>query len=372
MEQLEQLVAQAKNGDNQAFSKLYDYSYDTVYGECLKNLHNALDAEDVTQESYVLIFRRLDQLQDPSKFLGWSRRIAHNASVDYIQHHQRKAGKDDYKPPVTTDEYEGMDEIAGEDTERSPEEQAEQKMLQELLQQAMDNISPERATSLALYQQGHSYQEISEILRIPVGTVKSHVYYAKQALRKEIEKIERREGVQIHGFTLIPLASGGVKVELKPAGQPQGNSFIQAETTTASSSASAMKEEIGKKVLHTAGKAGAAQSALWPKLVAIGVAILVIAGGIALAVHQASRNNFATRTAAGTGTAVTQTVSASENGAGQPSRSSTTLNASRRAAQNNTGARQRAVSQETTAPVTRVQQTVPATTETPTREIYTF
>lgn len=371
MKELEQLVTKAQGGDEQAFAQLYEISYDTVHGECLKNLHNALDAEDVTQESYVLIFRRLNQLQDPSKFLGWSRRIAHNASVDYIQHHQRKAGRDDYKPPVTSDEYQGMDEIAGEDTELSPEEQAEQKMIQELLQTAMDNISPERATSLALYQQGHSYQEISEILRIPVGTVKSHVYYAKQALRKEIEKIERREGVQIHGFTLVPLAAGGVKVEMKPAGQPKGNGFISAETAV-SSSESAMKEEIGKKVLRTAGKAGTARTALWAKILAVGIAVLVIAGGIVLAVNRASKTNFATQTK--TGKAGSQSVSVQAEGSAAREPITTVRNNTRPSArrQNNTGARQNAVPQETTAAATRPSQTTPQTTDSPTREIYTF
>lgn len=188
---IEQLVASAKQGDNQAFRELYDYSYEVVQKECLKNLHNSIDAEDAMQETYLSIFRRLDSLKDPQKFLGWARTIAHNTCVDYIVHQKRKVGKDDFKPPVSDDRFEGMDKIDLEDEELSPEDKAEQDMIHGLLQTALDDIPIQRATCLALYQQGISYREISEQLSIPMGTVKSNVYYAKKALKKKIEKIER-------------------------------------------------------------------------------------------------------------------------------------------------------------------------------------
>lgn len=277
MEAIEQVLANAEQGDSAAFRQLYDYSYETVYGECIKNLHNPLDAEDVTQDSYLTIYRRLKDVKDPQKFLGWCRRIAHNASVDYIRKHQRKAGKDDYKPPVSDETFEGMDQVAGEDTDLLPEEQAEQDMIHELLQTAMDDIAPQRATCLALYQQGTPYKEIAQMLSLPVGTVKSNVYYAKKALRKKIEEIEHKEHVQIHGFTLIPVAGGGVKVQMDPQ---FGSAFISAESSAAPNT----QEQIWNRVSSRLSKSRHPV----PTWVKIGSGVLIAAViliGVLFALH---------------------------------------------------------------------------------------
>lgn len=284
MENLEQLVTAAQHGDSEAFNQLYEYSFSTVKNECMKVLHNSLDAEDAIQETYIRIYKRLSSLKDPAKFLGWCRMIAHNCSVDYIAHHQRKAGKDDYKPPVSYDDYSGMDQVNLEDTELTPEEQAEQKMVHKLLQEAMDSIPPQRATCLALYQQGNSYKEISEILSIPLGSVKSNVHYAKSALKQVIEKIEREENIQVHGFILIPIKG---KVEVK-MDSPEIGSFIHSNTTQPS----ALKEDIWEEVSTTISKSGKSSMHLWQKVTAIALSLAVIVGGIAFAVNRAGQKDF--------------------------------------------------------------------------------
>lgn len=284
MENLEQLINSAQHGDSEAFNQLYEYSFSTVKTECLKVLHNSLDAEDAIQETYIRIYKRLSSLKDPSKFLGWCRMIAHNCSVDYIAHHQRKAGKDDYKPPVSYDDYSGMDQVNLEDTELTPAEQAEQKMVRALLQEAMDSIPPQRATCLALYQQGNSYKEISAILAIPLGTVKSNVYYAKSALKQVIEKIEREENVQVHAFTLIPIA-GKVKVRID---SPDNESFIHSEPAQPS----AMKEDIWEGISKGISKSSKVPIASWKKITAVVLSLAVIVGGIVFAVNRAGQTDF--------------------------------------------------------------------------------
>lgn len=363
MDHIEQTLAEAIQGDTKAFRQLYDFSYETVYGECIKNLHNSLDAEDVTQETYIIIYRRLGDLKGPEKFLGWCRRIAHNASVDYIRKHQRKAGQDDYKPPVSDEDFTGMDQIAGEDTELSPEEQAEQKMVQELLQNAMNDITPQRATCLALYQQGNTYKEIGEMLSLPIGTVKSNVHYAKQGLRKKIEQIEKREHVRIHGFTLIPLANGGVQVQLTI---PTDNSFIHAETGLKSS---AMQEEIWQSVKRAINPHQALHM-VWLKAGAIIIAAIVVIGGVTLAVHQTSKNNAQTATAT-TYNSATQKAD-SENGQPQKRQSTALVSNS---SQNRQTDNQRQMSVPTGT--TRVRENITTHQEVQTiaeetREYYTF
>lgn len=282
MEQIAEKIEAAKRGDTAAFNELYQYSYDTVRAECLKVLHNPLDAEDTIQETYILIYRRLSSLKDPKKFLSWCRTIAHNESVSFIVHQRRKAGLDDFKPPVSDENYAGMDELAGLDYDASPVERAEQKMLHQLLQDAMDGIPAQRATCLALYQQGDSYKEIASQLSIPVGTVKSNVFYAKEALRKKIRQIERKENVQIHGFVLIP-AAGHVEVRMKP---PAGSGFIQAKVSD-----SAMEEEIWKKVSKKIRRPSRSGAMTWQKVASIVLVAAVVVAGIVFAAGRAGRNN---------------------------------------------------------------------------------
>lgn len=282
MEQIAEIIEAAKRGDTTAFNELYRYSYDTVRTECLKVLHNSLDAEDIIQETYILIYRRLSSLQNPARFLSWCRTIAHNESVSFIVHQKRKVGLDDFKPPVSDENYAGMDELAGLDYDASPEAKAEQKMLHQLLQDAMDGIPAQRATCLALYQQGNSYKEIASQLSIPVGTVKSNVFYAKEALRKKIRQIERKENVQIHGFVLVP-AAGHVNVSLKP---PAGGGFIQAQVSD-----SAMEEEIWKKVSRRIRRGSRSGAMTWQKVLSIVLAVAVIATGIVVAAGRAGKNS---------------------------------------------------------------------------------
>lgn len=289
MQPLEPLIAASIKGDMEAFNHLYEYSYPVVEHECLKILRNSFDAEDAIQESYIIIYKKLGSLKEPDKFLGWCRVIAHNTSVNYIAKRDRKAGKDEPRPPVSDDNYTGMDMLDGEDTEVTPEEKAEQDLVKQYLQKALDNIAPAQSLCLALHQQGYTYNQISEITALPVGTCKSNVHYAKTALKKEIRRIEQKENIQIHGFVIVPAAGRAV---VQMAGQQSGGSsgFIQADTP-----ASSGKDDIWDNLVKELPRSAASGMPLWRKIVAIAVAAVIIVGGIVLAVNRAGHTNFATR-----------------------------------------------------------------------------
>lgn len=287
-DELKETIELVKQGDSSAFRKLYDYSFPVVQGECLKILHNPIDTEDVTQEVYLKIYKKLESLKKPETFLGWCKQIAHNTSVDYIVHQKRKTGKDDYKPPVSDDSYEGMDQISLEDTELLPDEQAEQKerqkQLQSVLQQALNEIPPQRALCLALYEQGTSQQEISQKLRIPVGTVKSNIHYAKQALRKEIKQIEQKQEVQIHGFVLIPQGNT-VTIQL-----PSSGTHFIASSIIDSSAKKAVWKSLSKTLFPSS------KNGIWKKIIVGVLSLTILGGGIGLAVNQANQEEQKTTT----------------------------------------------------------------------------
>lgn len=312
MGQLNSLITASVQGDTEAFNQLYQYSFPTVEHECLRILRNPTDAEDAIQETYLIIYRKLGGLKDLDKFLSWCRTIAHNASVNYIAKRDRKAGKDETRPPVSDDHYIGMDAVDSEDTDITPEEKAEQELIRSYLQQAVDNIAPVQATCLSLHQQGYTYNQIAERLSIPVGTAKSNVHYAKTALQKEIHKIEQREHVQIHGFSLAPVA-GKVLVQMASrtsSAQPAAETgFIQADESTYLS-----QEDIWSKVSHGISGRTASRLSLWKKITAVVVAVGIIVGGIFLAVNRAGHQNFADTKSA---TSLSQSLQGSQSRAAQ-------------------------------------------------------
>lgn len=205
-----------------------------------------------------------------------------------------------------------MDAVDSEDTDITPEEKAEQELIRSYLQQAVDNIAPVQATCLALHQQGYTYNQIAERLSIPVGTAKSNVHYAKTALQKEIHKIEQREHVQIHGFSLTPVA-GEVLVQMasrtsnaQPAAEP---GFIQADESVNMS-----QEDIWNRISHGISGRTASRLPLWKKITAVVVAVGIIVGGIFLAVNRTGYQNFADTKSA---TSLSQSLQGSQSRAAQ-------------------------------------------------------
>lgn len=283
MEPINDWISAAAQGNVEAFNQLYEYSYSTVEHECLRILHNSFDAEDAMQEAYLIIYKKIGTLKDPSKFLSWCRTIAHNTSASFIANRKRKTGKDDFKPMVSDDDVEGMDSLNGFDEAPLPEERAEQQMVHELLQQAMDSIAPQRSMCLAMHQQGYSYDQIASLLSIPLGTVKSNIHYAKEALKKQIREFEKKENVQIFGFTLIPV---GHHVEVRMT-EPGNDGFIQADTSKAPT-----KEDVWESVSRQISKGAAAHLQVWQKVAAVVVALAVIVGGIVFAMTRIGHENL--------------------------------------------------------------------------------
>lgn len=279
----EWILQQARQGDQKAFHQLYQDTFAQVQAECSRILnHNVQDTEDAVQETYIKIFRHLDSVQDAEAFPGWCRRIAHNTAVDLVKTRRRKTGQDDFRPPVSDDTWTGMDAVDQEDPEALPEEQAEQEMVREILQHCVNELGPQRATCFALYRQGMAYKEIAEQLALPVGTVKSNVHYAKLAVRKEIERIEKQEHVRIHGFALVLLSDGTVQVRPKNG---SGAGFISAKLKDSG------EQELWNRISRSLSPYKTVP--FWKKALSVALSVLVLAGGILFAVQKASYHNLA-------------------------------------------------------------------------------
>ncbi len=161
------LVAAAKDGDSAAFESLVRHHLDAVFGHALRFFGDRQAAEDAAQEVFVKVYRSLDSFDGRSSFSTWLYRITRNVCLDTFRRGRRTAVPvDPFDLPVVSrgDEADGV--IASADLER-----------------ACRALAPEDRdafNAIALF--GLSYAEASQVLGVPVGTVKSRVFRARRML----------------------------------------------------------------------------------------------------------------------------------------------------------------------------------------------
>jgi RNA polymerase sigma-70 factor (ECF subfamily) len=171
-----ELIARAKKGDREAFGILVKRYERRVIGVALAVVHNQDDALELAQETFVRAFENLRSFESRSSFSTWLYRIAANLAIDFW----RREGR--------------YSVLRGEDAEnelrRLPSARgdsftaATRSELGERLSNALEQLTPEhRAVILLREVEGLSYDEISEVLNCPRGTVMSRLHYARSRLR---------------------------------------------------------------------------------------------------------------------------------------------------------------------------------------------
>lgn len=181
----EQLVSRASRGDAQAFAELVRKYEKLVYNLSYQASGNADDAFDISQEVFIKVYRSLDKFRGDCRFFTWLYRITMNTVKDYIRSQKRKK-------TVSLSEYDEEEDgpsatrdIPDETTEADPEEMTEIKEKRRLVRQAIAQLSEDHRTILTLRDmEGYSYEEIAEMLELEIGTVKSRLNRARQAVKE--------------------------------------------------------------------------------------------------------------------------------------------------------------------------------------------
>lgn len=177
-----ELIARAQAGDRRSFDELVARSYALVFNTAYRILGDTDRAADATQSAYLRAYRSLAKFRGSSSFGTWLYRIVTNVCLDMVRGQQRQplslasVAADD--PAV---ERELPDERAG------PEQLVLRTELQSALHRALQRLRPEHRAVVVLYDlSGMSYDQIAEILDVPVGTVKSRLNRARRALQEEL------------------------------------------------------------------------------------------------------------------------------------------------------------------------------------------
>ncbi|UBI08360.1 RNA polymerase sigma factor SigE [Corynebacterium coyleae] len=159
------------------WSELVKEHADSVYRLAFRLSGNQHDAEDLTQETFMRVFRNVKQYQ-PGTFEGWLHRITTNLFLDMV----RRRAK--IRMEALPEDYE---RVPG--TDMTPEDAYSVTNLDPALQQALDDLKPEFRVAVVLCDVvGMSYEEIAETLGVKMGTVRSRIHRGRAQMRESLEK----------------------------------------------------------------------------------------------------------------------------------------------------------------------------------------
>jgi RNA polymerase sigma-70 factor (ECF subfamily) len=182
-------IEQAKQGDAQAFQDLYERHKRRVYSLCLRMTANTAEAEDLTQEAFLQLFRKIGTFRGESAFSTW----LHRLSVNVVLMHLRKKNL----PLVSLEETTQGGEEDSPKKDFGAEDLALAGSIDRLqLQKAVEDLPPGYRTIFVLHDiEGYEHNEIADIVGCSIGNSKSQLHKARMKLR-DLLKMNRTEKSQ--------------------------------------------------------------------------------------------------------------------------------------------------------------------------------
>jgi len=166
-------VQLAATGDMAAFEEVYRTYHRRVYAQCLRMTRSVAEAEDLTQEVFIQLYRKLKTFRGDSLFTTWLHRLTTNA---VLMHFRKVAAR----PEQTTDDAETLNSFAG-----PPNHNSNAIIDRIALDEAIQQLSPGYRAVLILHDiEGYEHNQISKMLGCAVGTSKSQLHKARMKLRR--------------------------------------------------------------------------------------------------------------------------------------------------------------------------------------------
>lgn len=314
-EKLIEAVQKVKNGEMNFFEEIYNKTSKMVYFTALKILGDSVEAEDVTQETYLLVVQNIATLTDAKAFIKWLKTIAVNVSRNHLAK----------KKPVlfATDEQEAeiLSSIPETDESILPIDCADNKETCRLVMAMIDRLpEKQRIAVIMYYYEEKSIAEIAMLLNVNENTIKSRLNYARKYIKDEVLALEKQDHTKLYSGALLPFFMqiieksaeeisvpstllAKIQSGFAATAQPVQTSTVQG-TYQAAVQTSTVKGAAGQMSAQAAGKVatstlgGAIKGFLATvagKVVAGVVAVAIVAGGtvgIVAAVNSGNGNQF--------------------------------------------------------------------------------
>lgn len=281
-ELLIELVTKAQNGDSSAMDELFAAFYNDVYYFALKTLKDSDLACDITQETFLEIIKTIGNLKEPVAFVTWMKQITYHQCTRYFK---KK------KEVLVEEDEEGLtvfDTLEDESEDSVPAEVYEKEEFRNTILEMVNNLSEEQRSAVMMYYFDEMpVGKIAEVQEVSEGTVKSRLNYARKAMKKSVEDYEKKNGIKLHSFGMLPLFALFFKMELIPAEKLSGIKEAVSEALGALGAVgagAAAAEGIGAAAAAEGSSAAAASAGIGAKIAALPIVTKAVAGVAAVAV----------------------------------------------------------------------------------------
>jgi RNA polymerase sigma-70 factor (ECF subfamily) len=183
----QQLVERAQRGDKHAFELLVA-KYQRRLGRLISRfVRNAAEAEDVTQDAFIKAYRALPAFRGDSAFYTWLYRIGINTAKNHLVAQGRRAPT---STPFDADEAEDFEDAALLHEVATPENELMSKQVVEVVNSSLQELPDDLRTALTLREiEGLSYEEIAAVMNCPIGTVRSRIFRAREAIATNLRPL---------------------------------------------------------------------------------------------------------------------------------------------------------------------------------------
>ena len=174
------IIKKCKRGEEAAFEVLLNRYRNAIYNLCFRMVRNSEDARDLAQEIFIKVFSLLDRYDERYAFSSWLFRIGTNHCIDHLRRNRLRFLSLDGSQDAEGEEFQLQ--LPASDPE--PDTVLERKEALERLEEVIDELPPHyRVITLLRHDQQLAYEEIAQILELPLGTVKARIHRARNMIQ---------------------------------------------------------------------------------------------------------------------------------------------------------------------------------------------
>lgn len=183
----QQLVARAQRGEKHAFELLVAKYQRRLLRLISRLVRDPAEAEDVAQEAFIKAYRALPQFRGDAAFYTWLYRIGVNTAKNFLVSQGRRAPTSTEKDAEEAETFEDGEQLRDINT---PESLMMSRQVATAVNAAMERLPEELRTAVTLREiEGLSYDEIAEVMNCPIGTVRSRIFRAREAIALELRPL---------------------------------------------------------------------------------------------------------------------------------------------------------------------------------------
>ncbi len=183
----QQVVLEARKGREKAYRELVRRYERPVFSLLYRMVRDRELAEDLSQETFVKALNAIESYRPEFKFSSWLFKIANNAAIDHLRRRELNTLSLEGSPHAATPEAMEATALQIGDRGETPLDIVEAKELGGEIEQAIARLRPEyRACILLRHVEGRAYEEIADMLDLPLGTVKTYIHRARNELRRSL------------------------------------------------------------------------------------------------------------------------------------------------------------------------------------------